>query len=110
MLFWRGFLADGDPGPAVKAARETVKTYPLDRPQDGERMKFLDVSGKSYNTIHANTIDFYDEVQRVIDAEPASAFSPELLGLLAAIGVEKGRSFEPEGRMRADARGGRGGR
>ncbi|MBW2293455.1 MAG: DUF1254 domain-containing protein [Deltaproteobacteria bacterium] len=99
-LFWRGFLVDGDPGPAVKAAREIVKIYPLDRPQDRELMKFVNVSGKPYNTIHANTIDFYDEVQRVVDEEPAAAFSPELLGLLAAIGVEKGKAFEPQGRMR----------
>jgi len=99
-LFWRGFVVEGDPGPAVKAAREIVKIYPLDRPQDRERMEFVNVSGKSYNTIHANTIDFYDEVQRVVDEEPAAAFSPELLGLLAAIGVEKGKPFNPQGRMR----------
>ena len=51
-------------------------------------MKF---SGVPHNTIHANTIDFYREVHEVIAAEPASAFSPELLGLLASIGIKKRR-------------------
>jgi hypothetical protein len=100
LLFWRGFLVDGDPGPAVEMVKEIVKIYPLDRPQDRDATIFVNASGKFYNTIHANTIDFYREVSEVIDEEPASAFSPELLGLLAAIGVEKGRPFEPQARMR----------
>ena len=54
-----------------------------------------------HNTIHSNTIDFYREVHEVIAAEPASAFSPELLGLLAAIGIEKRGRFEP-GRQRRE--------
>jgi len=99
-IFWRGFLVDGDPGPAVKAATETVKIYPLDRPRDRERMEFFNVSGKSFNTIHANNIDFYKEVRTVIDEEPAAAFSPEVLGLLAAIGVEKGKPFDLDERLR----------
>ena len=99
-LFWRGFLVDGDPGPAMQSARDTIKIYPLDRPQDRERMEFLNVSGKSYNTIHANNIDFYKEVQQVIDEESSAVFSPELLGLLSAIGVEKGGPFAPDDRMR----------
>ncbi len=99
-LLWRGFLVDGDPGPAVTAAKEIVKIYPLDRPADSENMEFRNVSGLSYDTIHANTIEFYEEVREVIDEEPASAFSPEILGLLAAIGVEKGKAFEPDDELR----------
>jgi hypothetical protein len=100
LLFWRGFLVEGDPGPAVEMVKELVKIYPLDRPQDRDETIFVNISGKFHNTIHANTIDFYREVSEVIDEEPASAFSPELLGLLAAIGVEKGQPFEPDGRLR----------
>jgi len=35
----------------------------------------------------------------VIKEEPATAFSPEILGLMAAIGIEKGQRFEPDERM-----------
>ena len=98
-IFWRGFLVDRDPGPAVKAAKELVKIYPLDKPEQRDVMKFSNSSGVYTNTIHANTIDFYHEVQEVIDEEPASAFSPEILGLLAAIGIEKGKPFAPDARM-----------
>jgi hypothetical protein len=64
-------------------------------------MKFVNTSGRFHNTIHANDVHFYDEVHAVIDGEPAAAFSPELLGLLAAIGIEKGKPFAPDEHLRA---------
>jgi len=101
LIFWRGFLVEGDPGPAVEAAKEHVRVYPLAWPHDRERARFTNVSGLPLNTIHANDIDFYRELDVVIQEEPASAFSPELLGLFEAIGIEKGRRFLPDDRMRS---------
>ena len=100
LMFWRGFLVDGDPAPAVAAAKTLIKVYPLARPGDGEKVSSVNVSGRYHNTIHANDLHFYEEVQEVLEEEPASAFSPEVLGLLAAIGVEKGRPFAPDDRMK----------
>jgi len=99
LIFWRGFLVDGDPAPAVKSARENLRIYPLDKPEERDSMQFSNLSGRYLNTIHANNIDFYREVQEVMDEEPSSAFSPEILGLLAAIGIEKGRPFAPDERL-----------
>jgi hypothetical protein len=100
LMFWRGFLVDGDPQPAVDAAKELIKVYPLGETADAADMKFINTSGRFHNTIHANDMHFYDEVQAVIDEEPAAAFSPEILGLLAAIGIQESRPFEPRGRLR----------
>jgi len=97
LMFWRGFLVDGDPGPAIEAAKEQIKVYPLGGTAD---MEFINTSGRFHNTIHANDIHFYKEVRAVIDEEPATAFSPEILGLLAAIGIQKGEPFAPDERMR----------
>ena len=36
----------------------------------------------------------------MVDEEPAAAFSPEILGLLAALGIEKGKPFAPDERLR----------
>jgi len=101
LMFWRGFLVDGDPGPAIAAAKALIKVYPLGGTAESADMKFVNTSGRFHNTIHANDLTFYDEVRAVIDGEPAAAFSPELLGLLAAIGVEKGKAFEPDEGLRA---------
>jgi hypothetical protein len=101
LMFWRGFLVDGDPQPAVDAAKELIKVYPLGETADAADMEFINISGKFHNTIHANDIHFYDEVQTVIDEEPAAAFSPEILGLLAGIGIEKDQPFAPDAQTRA---------
>lgn len=99
-MFWRGFLVNGDPAPAIKAAKELIKIYPLGKTADDANMRFINSSGLSYNTIHANDISYYDEIKDVIDREPAAALSPETLGLLAAIGIEKGKPFAPDARMK----------
>lgn len=101
LVFWRGFLVDGDPAPAVASAKKHVRIYPLAWPRDREKTRFKNISGLPLNTIHANDIDFYRELDVVIQEEPAEAFSPELLGLFAAIGIEKGKRFHPDDRMRA---------
>ena len=101
LMFWRGFLVDGDPGPAIEAAKALIRVYPLGETADAADMKFVNTSGQFHNTIHANNIHFYEEVRVAVDDEPASAFSSELLGLLAAIGVEKGSPFAPDDRLRA---------
>jgi hypothetical protein len=101
LMFWRGFLVDGDPQPAIDAARELIRVYPLGESADDADMTFVNTSGRFHNTIHANDIHFYEEVRAVIDEEPAAAFSPEILGLLAAIGIEKDKPFAPDARMRA---------
>jgi hypothetical protein len=102
-LFWRGFLVDGKPDATVKMAKETIKIYPLASPEQRDNMKFINYTGVYYNTVHANNIKFYEEIHTVIDQEPASAFSPEFLGLLAGIGIEKGRERQAFCTGRRDA-------
>lgn len=57
-------------------------------------------SGKAFNTIHANDFSFFEEINRVVQEEPNEAMDPETLGLLAAIGIEKGKQFAPDARMK----------
>ena len=99
-MFWRGFLVNGDPAPAVQAAKDLIKIYPLGKTADDATMRFINGSGLSYNTIHANDINYYDEIKDTVEREPTAALSPEMLGLLAAIGIEKGKPFAPDERMK----------
>ena len=63
-------------------------------------MEFVNISKAVLNTIHANNEAFYEELDHVIQKEPVSLVDPELLGLAAAIGIEKGKPFEPDARMK----------
>jgi hypothetical protein len=62
--------------------------------------KFSNVSGVPHNTVHANNFHFYEEVNEIVQEEPAEALDPETLGLLASIGIEKGKPFAPDARMK----------
>ena len=54
-------------------------------------MNFVNVSGKVFNTIHAMDFSFFEEVNEVVQEEPSAGMDPETLGLLASIGIEKGK-------------------
>ena len=76
-----------------------MRVYPLGREANAAKMNYVSGSGVSMNTIHANNFKFYEEINQIIQEEPASAINVETLGALAAIGIEKGRPFEPDARM-----------
>jgi hypothetical protein len=98
-LVLRGFLQEGDPAPAVAALKERLRIYTYgSEPVD---MDFVDVSGQPMNTIHSGDAAFFDEVNAVVQSEPDEASDPETLGLLASIGIERGRPFAPDERMQA---------
>jgi hypothetical protein len=99
LVFWRGGLVNGDPKPAADSTKATFKVYPLGKDASASKVTFVNGSGVSMNTIHANNYKFYEEVNQIIQEEPTSAMDVETLGALAAIGLEKGKPFEPDARM-----------
>ncbi len=100
VYFWRGFVENGSTKTAVDNTRRFARVYPLAQAQNPPPMKFVNVSGKEFNTIHANDFHFYEEVNHIVQEEPNDALNPETLGLLAAIGIEKGKPFAPDARMK----------
>ena len=99
-LILRGFLVDGKTDSAVKMFKEGLKVYSLAKAKNPPKMEFVSGSGKAFNTIHANTYEFYKELNHVIQKEPIGLIGPELRGLLSAIGIEKGKKFAPDARMK----------
>jgi hypothetical protein len=63
-------------------------------------MKFVDISGKAFNTIGPGDYSLFEFVNRVIQDEPIDALDPDTLGLFAAIGIEKGKPFAPDARLK----------
>jgi len=99
-VIWRGFQVDGSTKPAVEATQSKFRMYPLSQKDNPPEMKFIDVSGTEHNTIHRMDYGYWEEVNSTIQAEPADGISPEVRGLLAAIGIEKGKEFNPDERMK----------
>jgi hypothetical protein len=100
LMFYRGFLDNGSTKTSLENTRKFYKAYSLSDAANPPPVKFINVSGKEFNTIHANDFHFYDEVNAIVQSEPNEASDPETLGLLAAIGIEKGKEFAPDARMK----------
>jgi hypothetical protein len=100
LVFWRGFVENGSTKPAVESTKKYAKVYNLSDAKNPPPMKFIDISGAAFNTIGANTFQIYEDLNNVVQYEPNEAYSSEVLGQLAAIGIEKGKPFAPDERMK----------
>ncbi|WP_339461458.1 DUF1254 domain-containing protein [Pseudomonas sp. EA_105y_Pfl2_R69] len=100
LVFWRGFIKDGSTASAVAATKKHAKIYSLKDAANPPPMKFINASGKHFNTIGAGTFKFYEDINNIVQYEPNEAFNPAILGQLAALGIEKGKEFNPDERMK----------
>ena len=99
-VIWRGFQVDRSPKPAVDTTKKIFRIYPLSQKDNPPKMNFINVSGKFNNTIHRMDYKIYEEINEVVQAEPSVGQDPEILGILASIGIKKGMPFKPDARMK----------
>ena len=100
LFFFRAFVKDGDLKATTDGLTAKFRMYPLADAANPPKQRFLNLSGNQFNTVHANNFKFYEELNAVIQYEPADAFDPELVGLFASIGIKKGQPFTPDARMK----------
>ncbi|MGD8270372.1 MAG: DUF1254 domain-containing protein [Desulfobacterales bacterium] len=94
----RGFMKNFEPDPVVKNMKDHFRLYPLGSAP--KEVNWVNVAMKDFSTLHAQDITFYEEVNTTVQEEPNSAQDPEILGLLASIGIRKGKPFAPDARMK----------
>ncbi len=99
-VIWRGFQKDGSPKPAIDLTKKVFKSYPLSQKDNPPALNFVNASGVFSNTIHNMDFSIYDEINEVVQTEPSSGQAPEILGYFASIGIEKGKKFNPDKRMK----------
>jgi hypothetical protein len=99
-MFLRAIVQEAGLEAATEGLRTQFRIYPLSKISNPPKGKVVFASGAKINTIHANDVTYYDELNAVVQYEPADAFDPEIVGLFASIGIKKGKPFEPDARMR----------
>jgi hypothetical protein len=77
-----------------------TRIYPLDKADSPPENEWVNWGEAAFNTVHANDFGFYEEINQLVQEEPTEALDPERAGHLAAIGIAKGKTFEPDERMR----------
>jgi len=99
-VFLRAFYQDPkNLGPAV-ALIEQSRIYPLNGRETARPMQFPDASGVPVNMLPISDGTAFDELKKLVDGEGANLADSDSLGMLASIGIAKGRPFEPDPKTR----------
>jgi hypothetical protein len=98
-VFMRASIAKGLDA-AAKNVKENLRIYPLSKKDNPPIMEFISGSGVAFNTIHANNYLFYEHLNEWIQQEHIDMLDTETRGLFASIGIEKGKPFRPDERMK----------
>ena len=115
----RAFLVENDPKPTVENIKKHLKVYPYTPGGFGTSIatalegkvrlakdppvpptKFIEASGKAFNTVPPGDYGFFEMINENVQLEPATSYDVELAGQLAAIGIVKGKPFRPDARMK----------
>jgi hypothetical protein len=115
----RAFLTNNDPKPTVENIKKNLKIYPytpggygtsigtalegkirLAKNPEIPATKFVEGSGKAFNTIPPGDYGFFEMINENVQQEPATSYDVELAGQMAAIGIVKGKPFKPDARMK----------
>jgi hypothetical protein len=119
LLLGRSFMVDDDPAPTVEQIKSTLRLYPYAAGGFGTSIAtllegqirpdptapvpetvFVEGSGQAFNTIPPSGLGFFELLNELVQEQPAGSTDIELMGQLAAIGIVKGKPFEPDERMR----------
>lgn len=92
-LLYRGIEIPGMSKEQILANMKTGNIYTLAEGKKPET--FTNLSGIDMNAIHANDINFYHEMNRLVQREPVGVLGDEMTGTLASIGIVKGEKFDP---------------
>jgi hypothetical protein len=96
----RGFVQDTGTGDdALDYYREHFRIYSLETGPRADA-KYVSLTSAGGNTSHPRDGSYFDLLNEIAQREPASAFTRYELGLLKALGIEKGKPFGPDERMR----------
>ena len=97
-------LPVGGDVPAAIARMSTVKVYPLKATADWQAPTWPDLTPNPQNATPLaweTNIKYWEALARVIEREPAFEGYKNYYGELAALGIEKGKPFNPDARMKS---------
>jgi len=96
----RGFQVDNKTDRAV-ALMKQIKIYPFAKASAQPPMQFLNGSNQTINTVFADTLRYFELLAMLVDEEPAELFDPSERWQMQALGIEKGKTFNPDEKTKA---------
>ena len=99
-VFLRAFLVKGKTGPGV-ALLEKSRIYPLSKAKNPPKMNFPNLSGVLVPGDFPRNFDYFQRLADFINYETVSREDFAMRGMLAGLGIVKGKPFKPNARMKA---------
>ncbi len=90
----------GNLKPHVDLTKQRTKVYPLAQAANPPPMKFVNLSPEPFVTVGPGDYQFWELLNGVVQSEPPYTGNPVTLGFFAAIGIEHGKPFAPDARMK----------
>jgi hypothetical protein len=99
LLAIRALPVNGDQQGAIDALTK-IKVYPLNAPT--KLLAWTNTTDKKADATSLrweDNIQFWQVLAKIVSEEPVSSRYPAMAGMLSAIGIQKGKPFQPDGRM-----------
>jgi hypothetical protein len=96
-VFLRGFFQDPTNVQPAVDNMEKIKIYPLQGTAKG--MEFKHATEVPANYLFASDVSYFAMLNRLIQSEVVDDVDPYMHGMMAAIGIEKGKEFKPSKRQ-----------
>jgi len=100
ILVWRNMPVKGDIKPAITNLKKFTRIYPLSKVANPPTNQFVNVSNRDFSTVAEADYKFWELLNYVVQNEPVESLDPITLGFFASIGIEKGKPFAPDARMK----------
>jgi hypothetical protein len=97
---FRILAVPGDFKLAIETTKKLTRIYPLSKADNPPANNFVNVSGRDICTVAPSDYTFWEYLNDVVQREPGESFDRVSLGYFASIGIEKGKPFAPDARMK----------
>jgi hypothetical protein len=90
-----------DPDPARgRALLEKIRIYPLSRRDNPPPTRLIAVDGKSWSQVQPRGLGYWTRLHKILQIEPVEERDRIMMAMLAPLGIEKGKPFEPNEHQR----------
>ena len=100
-VFLRTFYQDPKNLTPAVALMEQAKIYPLNGQATAKAMQYPNASGVPANMLPVSGGSAFDQLKHLVDSEGANLADSDGFGMLASIGIIKGKPFNPDAKTKA---------
>ncbi len=95
-VFWRGFFKNPKELTTPVQVMEQTRIYPLGKAAGAKPMQFPNASGQAANMLYPTDGTAFEMLAAFIEHEYVDPEDMEVRGMLAALGIQKGKPFQPD--------------